>query len=345
MRMAKRKMIQKNLVKNSIAAYFSAIEIHNKPNISYRYETVTLLMINAWELALKAFIKKNIKKVSIFTKVGHTITLGSSLTYTNDYLNTKKKNSFIAIKKNIEEIEKYRNNITHFYSEELEPYIFMLLARSALNYVEFIKLYFAKDIMADEGLFIMPLGFKLPFRPEEFLSDKVAKYASSDEAKDFINGIVTVIKDLNDKGIEDSIVLEFSVYLESVKKSTNSDILAGITTADNADITLSKNIRLTDDPSAPHMQYPDDNFRNMYPYSHKELVEWGKIHINNFKVSQKFHEIKTLISDDKKYVLLRQLDSNNKDSQKQKFYSTMALERIKEEYEKDDDTSGLFEKQ
>lgn len=29
--MSKRKMVQSNLVKNSIAAYFAAIEIHNKP--------------------------------------------------------------------------------------------------------------------------------------------------------------------------------------------------------------------------------------------------------------------------------------------------------------------------
>ena len=50
--MAKRKMVQNNLLKNSIAAYFAAIEIHNKPNFSYRYETTTLLMMNAWELIL-----------------------------------------------------------------------------------------------------------------------------------------------------------------------------------------------------------------------------------------------------------------------------------------------------
>ncbi len=43
-------------MKNSIATYFAAIEIHNKPNISYRYETVTLLMMNAWELVLKTYI-------------------------------------------------------------------------------------------------------------------------------------------------------------------------------------------------------------------------------------------------------------------------------------------------
>ena len=57
----KKKMIQYNLLKNSIAAYFAMIEIHNKPNISYRYETVTLLIVNAWELALKSFMRKYIK--------------------------------------------------------------------------------------------------------------------------------------------------------------------------------------------------------------------------------------------------------------------------------------------
>ena len=61
----KNKMIQANLLKNSIAAYFAAVEIHNKPNIPYRYETITLLMMNAWELALKAYIRKYIKGKSI----------------------------------------------------------------------------------------------------------------------------------------------------------------------------------------------------------------------------------------------------------------------------------------
>ena len=59
--MAKRKMVYNNLVKNSISAYFAAVELHNKPNIAYGYETVTLLMMNAWELALKAYVKKNSK--------------------------------------------------------------------------------------------------------------------------------------------------------------------------------------------------------------------------------------------------------------------------------------------
>ena len=77
--MAKRKMVQNNLLKNSISAYFAAIEIHNKPNISYRYETTTLLIMNAWELALKCFVKKYIKSKSIYTEDGHTFSINKAI--------------------------------------------------------------------------------------------------------------------------------------------------------------------------------------------------------------------------------------------------------------------------
>lgn len=39
----KRNLIFYNLKKNSYSAFSAAIEIHNKPNIDYRYETVTIL--------------------------------------------------------------------------------------------------------------------------------------------------------------------------------------------------------------------------------------------------------------------------------------------------------------
>lgn len=142
--MSKRKMIQSNLLKNSIAAYFATIEIHNKPNFSYRYETTTLLIMNAWELLLKAFIRKNIKTRSIFTKDGHTISIDKAIEYTEEYINKIEPKSFSAIKENLLLVEEYRNNIVHYYNEQLEPYIFMLIAKAALNYVEFLKNIFLK---------------------------------------------------------------------------------------------------------------------------------------------------------------------------------------------------------
>jgi hypothetical protein len=334
--MAKRNMVQSNLVKNSIAAYFAFIEIHNKPNISYRYETVTLLMMNAWELALKAYVRKYIKRRSIFTKDGHTISADKALDYVNEHLNSIRTNSFTAIKKNIEEIEKYRNGITHFYCEQLEPYIFMLVARSALNYVDFMKTQFSKDIMEDEGLFIMPLGFKLPFKPEDFLSKKAAKYVVSKEAKEFIKDIVNVISNLKEEGIEDSIVLGFDIYLESVKKANNSDILAAITTLDNADATFAKTIKahFTSDPNTQVFNMSDQEFRAIWKHTHSDLLNWCKENIEGFKQDKTFNNIKKQMKNDINYVYTRRLDSKNIKSASQDFYTDLALEQMKEEYEK-----------
>jgi hypothetical protein len=44
------------LLYKSIQATLSAIELYNKPNFSYREESFTILMVNTWELLLKAKI-------------------------------------------------------------------------------------------------------------------------------------------------------------------------------------------------------------------------------------------------------------------------------------------------
>jgi hypothetical protein len=48
--------IIENLVKNSIEAMQCAVELHNKPALFYRYQTVSILFCNARELLLKAYI-------------------------------------------------------------------------------------------------------------------------------------------------------------------------------------------------------------------------------------------------------------------------------------------------
>jgi Protein of unknown function (DUF3644) len=46
------------LVDKAIAAAISAIEVYNKPVFRYREETFSILMLNSWELLLKARILK-----------------------------------------------------------------------------------------------------------------------------------------------------------------------------------------------------------------------------------------------------------------------------------------------
>lgn len=101
-------------------------------------------------------------------------------------------------------------------------------------------------------MFILPLGFKLPFKPEDFLTKKATNYVSSPESKAFINSMVRVIDNLDKQGVEDTIVVGFDVYLENVKTMKNSDLLIAITSKDEADASYSKitKIQLSNDKNA-----------------------------------------------------------------------------------------------
>src|SRR5437868_6328677 len=110
--MLKRKPpIAKNLLQNSISAMFSAIEIHNKPKISYRYETVVLLMLNAWELALKAYLYRYHKDFRLFYKDGKTKTFESCI----NSISSKLGNKIIPTTENLMVLYSYRNQVAHYY--------------------------------------------------------------------------------------------------------------------------------------------------------------------------------------------------------------------------------------
>src|SRR6266576_853943 len=64
--------IESALVRNSKSAMFAAVEIHNKPIFPYRYEVCTLLVVNAWELALKAYIAGKMPSVKLIREDGTT---------------------------------------------------------------------------------------------------------------------------------------------------------------------------------------------------------------------------------------------------------------------------------
>jgi len=146
--------IAKSLVKNSKAAIFAAVEMHNKPTLYYRYEIVILLAINAWELLLKAYIYKYHKKVKLFKKDGTTKSFLECLSF----VASQHGDSFQVAKENLERLYDYRNNIAHFYSKKLDIIVFALLKRSVQLYQSFLLKYFAVDLAAESDLVLLPIG-------------------------------------------------------------------------------------------------------------------------------------------------------------------------------------------
>lgn len=280
-------------------------------------------------------MKKYIKNRSIYTKDGHTISFDKAIDYVDQYLNTVEPKAFAAVKENLLLLEAYRNNVVHYYNEQLEPYIFMLTAKSALNFVDFLKKYFGRDILEEDGLFILPLGFKLPFRPEDFLTNKAAQYISSVESKRFIESIVNVITDLNDQGIEDTVVVGFDIYLENVGRLKNSDLLVAITSADEADACFAKinKVKITNDPDAQKVNLTDEEFFKQYPLSYSEVCKKCRDSIAGFKQGKLFNSIMGEIKEDASLAFPRKLNPNSSNSPKTTFYSENAVCEISRMYQ------------
>lgn len=294
-----------------------------------------MLLINAWELLLKTFIRKHIKGKSIFEKDGHTISFGKAVNYCNEYINANHgKNTFTSVKKNLELLEEYRNDVVHFFNDDLDPVIFSLIARGALNYTEFLKTYFGIDILAEDGLFILPLGFKLPFQPTDFLSTKASSSSNFPETKAFIKEVVNVITDLKDQGIEESVVLGYGVYMEIVKKVTNSDIVAAISSPQEAEISVVKTTKIvpTNDPGAQKFNLSEDHIAELFPLTYTEVAEACRKRYANFSQNQIFIDLMKNVKKDPVMSCGRRLNPKSKGEPDKYLYSNSIFEYLDKYY-------------
>ncbi len=293
------KLIQKNLINNAISAYYAAVELHNKPNFGYRYETVSILLINAWELILKAYVRKHIKGKQIYrknkaTRKRETLPLKMIVEYCKEYLNGIEPNNFFkATSQNILKIEEFRDNAIHFYNESAEPILFALIAKNAYDFPRFVKSYFGKDILLQDSVHIMPIGFKLPFNPTDYFKKNYSHPSKSQEVRDFVNSLVSIIGTLQAEGIEESIVVGFNVALESTKHVRNSDFIAEIApkgSVVDVSISTAKQIKLSEDKGAQPVFISSEEFYKLYPLTYPELRNKCKTRYRDFMADNEYNK-------------------------------------------------------
>lgn len=321
--MARGKGVKKLLLDASQAAMFAGIEIHNKPNISYRYPTAIILIINAWELALKAYVYKFIGKKKIYEEdEKHTISFKKANGLVKENIITTDKN-YLAVYANLEKLNEYRCSNVHYANSELDPVIFMLMAKAVLNYHEFLKKHFNKDVSDSDNLIVLPVGFKLPFDPIEYL-----KQDYGEAQNDFVNDVIQTIRDLKDDDIQDSIVIGFSVVTESIKKVSNADIVAAIDQA-NGTVQLSRTYRVTDDPNAPIVRMEP----NLPPLRYEDVRTRVKQQKPDVKFGKIFNAVMKEIKKDKTLCQVRYLDPRKQSGAKTEYYTESAIPIIIQKYE------------
>jgi hypothetical protein len=118
----------RELLDRAVAAMVAAIGVYNKPDVSYRAESFTIVALNAWELLLKAkwLAAHRNRLSSLYIREGKgskrprykRTRSGSPRTHDLDYLAKKLTEQKVldeTCRKNLEALTELRDTAVHFY--------------------------------------------------------------------------------------------------------------------------------------------------------------------------------------------------------------------------------------
>lgn len=241
---------------NSTAAMVGAIEIYNKPRFAYRDECAVILLLNAWELLLKASLSKN--KISIYCpkKPGEDYRTVGWMDAVRRLNNAHRwpgplASAQAAIVLNIEHLSEFRNKSVHFYnSPDFAVVVHSLAQQSVLNFRDFLRAVFGKELGDEITWALMPLGIAPPVDPIAYLRKEKSGglNAAVREMLDKIEGSAKLLA--SGAGTDPArLMTHLPVQVVSVKKTKDADLVVGVSgDASETARTIIKRL----DPNASH---------------------------------------------------------------------------------------------
>jgi hypothetical protein len=157
------------LLENSIAAALSAIEIYNKPDFKYREQVFSVLVVNAWELLLKAKLVadsgEKLESLYVLRDDGQPKPNRTGQPFTIEIREAIKKLDLDpAIAGNLEGLIRVRDEAVHLYSSEALSYLVYTLGVAALqNYQKLVHRSFGRSLL-EYNFYILPLAFAYNFK-------------------------------------------------------------------------------------------------------------------------------------------------------------------------------------
>lgn len=316
------------LLDKSIQAALSAIELYNKPNFSYREESFTILMINAWELLLKAKIlkdqnqdltalyiidpSKKKKDGGPFKKPRYKRNRSKNF-FTIDICGALIKTNLPAdLKAQLETLIEIRDNAIHFYNESklFDKKLLEVGTSTLKSYVEMLGEWFDRST-SEHNLFLIPMAFDIPphfdataLAKESSNHRKLLKYIDVQEKENN--------KDENKHAISLTVDIQFSRKITGLPVHQTKDGTGASVTIDS-----------------------EEKFQNKYRWSWKnKLLPELKKRYANFKQDKTFRNIVCQLKKDPNFCGERHLDWNNKTGTKQWFYSPEILKEFDNHYTK-----------
>lgn len=324
----------KSFVEKSIGAALSAIEVYNKPDFKYREETFSILMINSWELLLKARIiqenKGNLKSIyEMVNKIGKN---GNKLDSLTPNLNRSQNPKTIGlpkclkicseepigldktVKENIFLLMEIRDTAIHFQHADLylSKKVFEIGTASLKNYLTLITEWFKYDLSV-YNFFLMPMTF--------FHEFEAIKSFSINSNKEQIENLLKYISEREKETPSDE-NKEFNISLKLETKFVKSTS------------TESMLVNYSNDPNAIKINVKEEDALKNYPYDYDKLTAALNNRYSDFKANSKYHSTRKPLMKISKYCKTRLLDPNNLKSPKKDWYSTEIFKEFDKHYTK-----------
>lgn len=309
------------LLNKAVSASVTAIEVYNKPDFKFREESFSILMVNAWELLLKARILQlsNDNKDSIYVKSkgevvlsnsGNpktiTITKAASVLQSNGEINT-------IIADNINLLILIRDECVHFVNEdnELSVKVQTLGTASLKNFMTLAMQWFDYNFN-QFNFYLMPVSF--------YHMTDMCSFSVDNNYRENIFQYLNSIEHAHDNDDDDNFSISLKLETKLVK-TTSAEAMQ---------------IRLTDDPNAPELQINEEDALKNFPYTYNGLCEIFRKRYSDFKQNKEFNNImRNLKTQGEKFCKQRKLDPNNPKSIYKTFYSSRIVEELDKYYSKE----------
>lgn len=215
----------RRLLEHSKQAMIAAVELYNKPNFTHREPILSMLLVNAWELAFLAVLSKNRMRIFAPKKRNEplrTLNFDESLESAKKHLpHSMDKTALLA---NIKLLRRYRNEATHYYKDAQSQHAIYAIAQASIkNFRDFVVEIFEQDISNEVNLVLLPLTFN---QPPDFV--EYFRNVSKASYSPFVKELFAVLQELGNIGNSEHsrLITRCYIKLESAKDITHADIVA-----------------------------------------------------------------------------------------------------------------------
>lgn len=330
----------KELLTKSRESALLAVELYNKPAVSFKTGAYISLMIIAWTALFHAYyLKKRIKPYfkkgkrfeKIIEKVGNKEIKEYKWWDLSKCVKEYFKSNNPPERKNLEFFIPLRNMIEHRNLPELDISIFGECQSLVSNFDDFIEKEFGKSFMLSQNL-----SHTLQF---SFIDKNILEYKKNELETKNLKQIVNFIKAYRSSlstNIFQSDKYQYKVVLIKVANHSGRNALP-LKFVNYNDLSEEDKHKLHETgivlTKEKEVKIPEDKLLEEYRFQYEELCSKLKDKFPSFKRNQQFYLIKRkIIANKPNLVYSRRLDPENLKSQKKDFYHPNILKEFEKYY-------------